>query len=149
CLAMATAVTPQPALCARCSNRPPSIPPGFWRTFPAEISVAWAPRPCNDLILAARARHPCHVCVVDDTSNIFTDHVDFDPAGDFEAFLKSVPARWVVYLMSDADGQPIQLLCVKNLRASLKRRLGGEETIGPTRKVNYRDVVRRVSWRRV
>lgn len=84
-----------------------------------------------------------------DLGSIFTDHLQFDPATDLDAFLKSVPARWVVYLMSDGDGQPIQLLCVKNLRASLKRRLGGEEPIGPTRKVNYRDVVRRVSWRRV
>jgi hypothetical protein len=38
---------------------------------------------------------------------------------------------------------------VKNLRASLKRRLGGGELIGPTRKVDYRELVRRVYWRRV
>lgn len=84
-----------------------------------------------------------------DPQSIFTHQIDFDPAGDFEAFLKSVPARWVVYLMSDGDGQPIQLLCVRNLRASLKRRLGGEETVGPTRKINYRELVRRISWRAV
>lgn len=84
-----------------------------------------------------------------DTLDIFTDHAAFDPSGDLDTFLKSVPARWVIYLMSDAAGQPIQLLCVKNLRASLKRRLGGDEPVGPTRKVNYRDVVRRISWRRV
>lgn len=63
--------------------------------------------------------------------------------------LKDVPAKWVVYLLADADDNPIQLLCVKNLRASLKRRLGGEETVGPSRKINYREVVRRVHWRRV
>jgi excinuclease ABC subunit C len=74
---------------------------------------------------------------------------EFDPAGDFEAFLAKIPARWVTYLVSDADDAPLQLLCVKNLRASLKRRLGGNEQMGPTRQVNYRDVVRRVRWQRV
>ena len=37
-----------------------------------------------------------------------------------------MPAKWVVYLLADADDQPVQLLCVKNLRTSLKRRLGPE-----------------------
>lgn len=81
--------------------------------------------------------------------DIFDHRLDFDPAGDVEAFAKQAPAKWVVYLFTDADDQPIQLLCVKNLRASLKRRLGGDELIGPSRKVNYREVVRRVYWRRV
>lgn len=81
--------------------------------------------------------------------DIFHHHTDFDPAGDWEAFLKSVPARWVVYLLADADGRAVQLLCVKNLRASLKRRLGGEEMVGPTRRINYRELVRRIHWRRV
>src|SRR5471032_1055208 len=80
---------------------------------------------------------------------IFEQRIAFDPAGDLDAFLASVPAKWVVYLFVDADDQPVQLLCVKNLRASLKRRLGGEETIGPTRRVNYRDLIRRIHWRRV
>lgn len=43
----------------------------------------------------------------------------------------------------------MQLLCVKNLRASLRRRLGGEEPAGPTRKVDLRQLVRRVYWRAV
>jgi excinuclease UvrABC nuclease subunit len=54
-----------------------------------------------------------------------------------------------VYLFTDAADQPVQLLCVKNLRASLKRRLGGDEVVGPSRRVNYREIVRRVYWRRV
>ena len=45
-------------------------------------------------------------------SGPFDRHADFDPAGDFEAFLKSVPAKWVVYLLADADDRPVQLLCV-------------------------------------
>lgn len=82
-------------------------------------------------------------------ASLFDQHLAYDPAQDLECFLKLVPAKWVVYLFADADDQPVQLLCVKNLRASLKRRLGGEEMIGPSRKVNYRELVRRVYWRRV
>ncbi len=86
--------------------------------------------------------------------SVFDQSVAFDPSGDFEAFLKSVPGKWVVYLMADADAKPVQLLCVKNLRYSLERRLGRGEPLpgggaGPTRKVNYREIVRRVLWRRV
>ena len=81
---------------------------------------------------------------------LFDRSATFDPGGDFEAFLRDVPAKWVVYLMADSDNRPVQLLCVKNLRASLKRRLGGEETtLGPSKRVNYRDLVRHLHWRRV
>src|SRR5688572_1349243 len=87
---------------------------------------------------------------MDDFQTIFTDHADFDPAGDFEAFAKSVPARWAVYLLADVDDRPVQLLCVKNLRYSVKRRLGpGEPDAAPSKRVDYRDLVRRVHWRRV
>ena len=57
----------------------------------------------------------------------FDHSVDFEPAGDFEAFARTVPARWAVYLLSDAEGRPVQLLCVKNLRYSLRRRLGRDD----------------------
>jgi excinuclease UvrABC nuclease subunit len=80
---------------------------------------------------------------------MFDRWADYAPERPLEELLKAVPAKWVVYLFTDADDQPVQLLCVKNLRASLKRRLGGEELIGPSRKVNYRDLIRRVYWRRV
>ena len=66
------------------------------------------------------------------------DHVaiDFDPAGDFEAFLKRAAAKWVVYLLADADDRPVQLLCVKNLRVQPEappragRRTGGPVASG-------------------
>jgi excinuclease UvrABC nuclease subunit len=81
---------------------------------------------------------------------IFDASLTFDPAGDFEAFLKAVPAKWVVYLMTDAEDRPVQLLCVKNLRMSLKRRLGPEEPdAGRSKRVNYRELVRHVHYRRV
>ena len=81
---------------------------------------------------------------------LFEGSADFDPAADFDAFLKRVPAKWAVYLVSDADDRPAQLVCVKNLRASLKRRLGPDEPdAAPSKRVNYRDLVRRVRFRRV
>lgn len=83
------------------------------------------------------------------TPTVFDECIDFDPAGDFEAFLKRAPARWAVYLLADEADRPVQLLCVKNLRYSLKRRLGGEESIGLSKRVNYREIVRRIHWRRV
>ena len=44
----------------------------------------------------------------------------------------------------------MQLLCVKNLRASLRRRLGaGEELPARSKRIDYRDLVRRIYWRRV
>ena len=53
------------------------------------------------------------------------EHVsDFDPTTGIEALLAEVPAKWCVYLLADASGRPVQLLCVKNLRASLANRLG-------------------------
>ncbi len=80
----------------------------------------------------------------------FDREVAFDPEADFEAFSLSIPAKWAVYLMSDAQGQPVQLLCVKNLRYSIRKRLAAEEQVaGPSRRVDYRGVVRRISWRRV
>jgi excinuclease UvrABC nuclease subunit len=86
-----------------------------------------------------------------DLADLFDHHADFDPDGSLDELLKAAPAKWVVYLMADGQGRPVQLLCVKNLRASLKRRLGEGEAAagGPSRRVNYRELVRRVYWRRV
>ena len=82
----------------------------------------------------------------------------FDPADDIDAFCRDLPAKWAVYLMADEEGRPVQLLCVKNLRSSVRRRLGvglaaglgvDEVPAGPTRRIDYLALVRRVSWRRV
>lgn len=80
---------------------------------------------------------------------IFDHWADFDVGGDLDVFLKQVPPRWVVYLFADAADRPIQLLCVKNLRYSLKRRLGSDPTVGPSKRINYRELVRRIYWRPV
>ena len=81
-------------------------------------------------------------------AGILDHEICFDPAADFEAFLRQAPAKWAVYLFADANGQPLQLLCVKNLRYSLKRRLQGE-TISLTKRIDYREIVRKIHWRRV
>ena len=78
-------------------------------------------------------------------AGILDHHLEFDPAGDFETFLRQAPAKWVVYLFADAAGQPLQLLCVKSLQRSLKRRLQGDQTLCLTKRVNYREIVRRIS----
>jgi excinuclease UvrABC nuclease subunit len=74
---------------------------------------------------------------------------NFDPAGDFEAFLSAVPAKWVVYLFAGADDRPVQLLCVRNLRASLRRRLGQDAEQIASKRVDYRQIVQRIHWQRV
>jgi hypothetical protein len=85
-----------------------------------------------------------------ENATIFDRQIDFDPGTDLETFARQAPAKWAVYLMSDSEDRPVQLLCVKNLRNSLKRRLGLDgEDAAPSKRVNYRELVRRVSWRRV
>jgi excinuclease UvrABC nuclease subunit len=86
---------------------------------------------------------------VEPSQRSFTHTIAFSPEGDFDVFLKQVPARWVVYLLTDAEDRPVQLLCVRNLRQSLKRRLGGSEQVGPSRRVNYREIIRFIHYRRV
>ncbi len=79
---------------------------------------------------------------------LFDHGFAFDPAAPFDPL--AVPARWVVYLLADEHDRPVQLLCVKNLRHSLKRRIGPDAVEqAASRRVDYRALVRRVHWRRV
>lgn len=80
---------------------------------------------------------------------ILSQSIDFDPAAPLDGFLKDVPAKWVVYLMTDEADRPVQLLCVKNLRYSLKRRLGEAEDLTRSKRVDYRQIVRHIHWRHV
>ena len=83
-------------------------------------------------------------------SGMFEQTVTYDPAEPVEELAGRVPAAWCVYLLGDADGRPVQLLCVKNLRASLRRRLGEPAAgDGPTRRVDYAALVRTIAWTRV
>jgi excinuclease UvrABC nuclease subunit len=80
----------------------------------------------------------------------FDRNLPVDPSGDLDAFLKDVPARWAIYLMSDAEHRPVQLLSVKNLRYSIRRRLGPEAADQPAgKRADVRQIVRHVAWRRV
>lgn len=107
------------------------------------------PRPIANRWLSPPVRRSYHNRRMPEIASLLDRHVRFDPDADFEAFLASVPGKWAVYLFADEAGQPVQLLCVKNLRYSLKRRLGGDETFGLTKRVNYRELVRTIRWRRV
>jgi excinuclease UvrABC nuclease subunit len=73
----------------------------------------------------------------------------FDPAGDVEAFAKALPAKWCVYSLHDGEGKPVQVLCVKNLRTSVKNRLLPEASELPSKRVDLSAIVREVRWRRV
>ena len=85
-----------------------------------------------------------------DPSTLLPDTIDYDPAGDFFAAALAAPPKWAVCLLESADGAPVQLLSVKNLRYCLRRRLGEPEADeGPTRRIDYRQIVRRARWRRV
>jgi excinuclease UvrABC nuclease subunit len=89
--------------------------------------------------------------------DLFDGSAAFEPASPAEALLPAIPGRWAVYLFADAENRPVQLLCVRNLRASVKRRLFGDETgdadattpAGPTKRIDYKALVRHVHWRRV
>jgi excinuclease UvrABC nuclease subunit len=86
-----------------------------------------------------------------EAAGLLEQGVFFDPEAnrDFEAFARTVPAKWAVVLLADEEMRPVQLLCVKNLRDCLRRRLGADEPIGPSRRTNYRQIVRNVRWKRV
>lgn len=79
----------------------------------------------------------------------FWSVVCLDEAEAIEAFLKRVPARWVVCMLCDAQDRPVQLLCVRNLRSSLKNRMTVDPAAGPSKRVDYRSLVRRVHYRPV
>jgi excinuclease ABC subunit C len=81
-------------------------------------------------------------------SRLFPESVELG-ADYTEVQLKTFPAKWVVYVLADANDRPVQLLSVRNLRASLLRRLLDVQRDAPTRKLDYREIVRKVWFRRV
>lgn len=84
-------------------------------------------------------------------ADILPRHAAFDPARDAE-FFAAVPARWGVALLCDGAGEPLQLLCAKNLRATLRRRLElPDESVpaGPSKRIDYRELIRSARWQRV
>ncbi|MGA2231371.1 MAG: UvrB/UvrC motif-containing protein [Tepidisphaeraceae bacterium] len=66
-----------------------------------------------------------------------------DPVAEF---LKRLPARWAVALLTDGAGQAVQLICLKDLRQGVRGRLDQ----GPGgKRVNWADLVRGVRWTHV
>jgi hypothetical protein len=84
-------------------------------------------------------------------ADIFTGHAAFDPAAD-SAFFDAAPAKACVALFFGVGGEPLQLVCTKNFRAMLRRRLAapepGEAALRGKR-IDYRTLVSGVAWRRV
>lgn len=80
----------------------------------------------------------------------YEHQVHIPQGSDLESVLRQLPARWGVYLMSDQHHRPVQLLAVRNLRASVKRRLScSVDQTGPGRRIDYRSVVHHIQYRRV
>jgi hypothetical protein len=72
-----------------------------------------------------------------------------DPSLPLEDATAALPGRWAVYLMCDANRNPVQLLAVRNLRASIRRRLSPDAPQTLTKRVDYRTLVRYVRYARV
>ncbi len=72
------------------------------------------------------------------------------PAG--EDFFAKIPAKWAVCLFCDPQHQPLQLVCVKNLRAYLLGRLGPHPTATPApagKRVDLRTLAGYIHYQRV
>lgn len=78
--------------------------------------------------------------------SLFQHELTRDPIAPLEEFVRAAPARWVVCLLADREARPVQLLCVKNLRACLRRRLSPPEVPGANKRINYHELVAQVHW---
>jgi hypothetical protein len=59
-----------------------------------------------------------------------------------------LPACWAVAVLADESGGAVQVVCWKNLRRTLSARLT-EQPAEPSKRVDWRQVVRQVRWRPV
>ncbi len=79
-------------------------------------------------------------------ATVWTGAIPFDPQTDFAAWIKQLPARWAVVLLSSPQGKPVQLLAVKNVRRLLAERMDPAYTETAGRRIDYRSLVGSVSW---
>jgi len=79
-------------------------------------------------------------------ADIFDHAADYDPAAGDEAFVGRLPARWAVFLLAGESDVPLQLLCARDLRSAVRRRLCIAPGAGPSRRADYRAILRRVRW---
>jgi len=73
-----------------------------------------------------------------------------DPDADVESWRLTLPGRAACYLLEDADGGPVLLATVGGLRGAVVRRMTEpDEPDEPSKRIDYRQIVRRVRWRGV
>ncbi len=82
-------------------------------------------------------------------STALNHHLDIDPDQPLEEWRLKLPGKGACYLLCDGDDQPILLATVGNLRTAVANRFTGKADDEPTKRVDYRAVVRRVRWRDV
>ena len=79
-----------------------------------------------------------------------THQLDICPEADVEAWRLQVPAKGACYVLEEAGGRAVLLASCADLRQALVRRLGPQEQgQTPSKRVDYRSIVRRVRWRPV
>jgi hypothetical protein len=83
------------------------------------------------------------------TDPILDQVLTIDPEQPIESWRLQVPAKAACYLLSDEADQPIVLATVGDLRAALVRRMTENDQPSPSRRIDYRQVVRSVRYRRV
>ena len=76
---------------------------------------------------------------------LLRDQIEIAADAGWQIALRQVPARWAVALLEGEDQTPIQLLCLRNLRRGLSHRIQEQGA----RKVDWKQIVRRVRWQRV
>lgn len=86
----------------------------------------------------------------DITDPVLGESFDFSPEAEVESWRLTVPAKGACYVLLDGERQPVLLATCGDLRHALVRRLGPQdESQGPSKKIDYRAIVRHVMYRPV
>lgn len=84
------------------------------------------------------------------TDPVLGESFDFTPEAEVESWRLTVPAKGACYVLLDAERRPVLLATCGDLRHALVQRLGPQdETQKPTKKIDYRAIVRHVRYRPV
>ncbi|MBI1371903.1 MAG: hypothetical protein GC159_03970 [Phycisphaera sp.] len=87
------------------------------------------------------------------TDPALDESMDIDPAADVETWRLKLPGKAACYLLEggdDTDTGPVLLATVGGLRGAVVRRMTEpDEPDEPTKRIDYRAIVRRVRWRMV
>jgi hypothetical protein len=66
-----------------------------------------------------------------------------------ESQLAALPARWCVALLMGENDLPVQMLALKNLRVTLRKRFAAPIEGTSQRRIDYAQLVKSIAWRRV